>query len=192
MFFCLLDTIDGNQFAPFSGAFEPLFSRYFEALLPEFFNIFLREAMNKRLGFMDPNTQLQTFKDILLYSVLKKNMTIQEVVAMPENDDWTYSDGKQLVCSTIIVAMYKEGGMFGNIRINATEFTPKDLYQLNIYNTTFDRPEECKEADPHVPYCQIMGDYRMDLPGLSTINPYDHMNEKCPSVPYLYDRPSDC
>jgi hypothetical protein len=34
-----------------------------------------------------------------------------------------------------------------------------------------------------------MGKFRVDLPGYSTIKPYSHMNEKCPSVAPEFIRP---
>jgi hypothetical protein len=39
--------------------------------------------------------------------------------------------------------MFKAGGMFAGITLNGNEFTPKDLYQLDIWNATYERPEEC-------------------------------------------------
>jgi len=37
-----------------------------------------------------------------------------------------------------------------------------------------------------------MGTHRMELPGYNTIEPYAHMNENCPSLPPLYERPAGC
>lgn len=39
------------------------------------------------------------------------------------------------------------------VRLNAAEFTPKDVYQLDIFNKTYDRPMQCREADTYLPYC---------------------------------------
>ena len=43
------------------------------------------------------------------------------------------------------------------LEINAAEFTPKDVYQLNIFDTTFRKPDICYEADNHLQYCQLSG-----------------------------------
>lgn len=57
--------------------------------------------------------------------------------------------------------MFKASGMLGDVKINATEFSPKDVYQIDVYDTKIDRPQACKDADPDLPYCQLLGEYRM-------------------------------
>jgi len=52
---------------------------------------------------------------------------------------------------------------------------------LNVFDSNYTVPEKCLKNDPTLPYCQIMGTHRMDLPGYNTIKPYPHMNENCPS-----------
>ncbi|RYG51478.1 hypothetical protein EON66_10715 [archaeon] len=60
-------------------------------------------------------------------------------------------------------------------------------------NTTATRPAACSEADPDLPYCQIMGAYRMHLDNVNTMAPYAHMNERCAALPLDYTRtPADC
>ena len=43
--------------------------------------------------------------------------------------------------------------------INAQEFTPKDIVQLDIWDHDYKdkRPQICKDRDPELPYCQILG-----------------------------------
>jgi hypothetical protein len=43
--------------------------------------------------------------------------------------------------------------MLDGYNIQATEFTPKDVYMLDIFDIDRERPEDCKEADPHLKYC---------------------------------------
>mmetsp|Transcript_1036 Transcript_1036/g.1021 ORF Transcript_1036/g.1021 Transcript_1036/m.1021 type:complete len:127 (+) Transcript_1036:425-805(+) len=125
--------------------------------------------------------------------IYENDMTLPEVMAIPEQDEWEYENmGKSRVCSSLVVSLYKAAGIFGRLNIQATEFTPKDVYQLNIFENDQERPEKCVVADPHIPYCQLMGKYRIYLPGLNSVDPYDHMNEKCPSVPTEYFRPKGC
>ena len=96
---------------------------------------------------------------------------------------------------SFVVALYRAAGLFdGNLTINAQEFTVKDLYELDFYSTQSKllRPPQCQEADPHVPYCQLTGKHRIQLPTLSTVKPYSQMNERCPSIPPKYERPKDC
>jgi len=48
----------------------------------------------------------------------------------------------------------KAGGLFDDIEINATEFTPNDLYELDIFLTdSNNRAYDCTIADPNLPYC---------------------------------------
>ena len=54
------------------------------------------------------------------------------------------------------------------------------------------RPLACKEANPDLPYCQIMGKWQVPIFWYSSIPLYDHMNEKCPSLAPDFYRPSDC
>ena len=37
-----------------------------------------------------------------------------------------------------------------------------------------------------------MGKFKIDLPTYSSIDPYDHMNENCPSLGPDFVRPADC
>lgn len=111
---------------------------------------------------------------------------------MPEQDSWVYSDGPSMVCSSFVAAIWKAGGLYNGLTIQATEFTPRDVYQTNFFDLNYKKPEKCK--DTTLPYCQIMGKFRMDVTsdGYSTINPYNHMFEKCPSIPPLYLRTPKC
>jgi len=80
-------------------------------------------------------------------------------MAVPETDGWVYEgyepvDGQSYVCSAYVAALLREGGIFGDIEINATEFTPGDISDLNIFDDNGDdRPDVCIGADPKLPYC---------------------------------------
>lgn len=85
-------------------------------------------------------------------------MTLEDVMAMPEKDGWIYHgskprDGLSYVCSAYVIAVLKAAGVFDDLEINATEFTPRDLYAVNIYDLNFERPEICHKADPDQPFC---------------------------------------
>jgi hypothetical protein len=155
-------------------------------LLPSVIESFFLQAMNHRLETTGLN-----FKQVVAESE-KRGITMLELMAMPELDGWMYSDGYSYVCSCFVVGVYKAAGIFGDMEINAVEFTPKDVYQLNIFNDTAELPEKCKQADPGLPYCQILGKYRLDLNDYSTIEPYTHMNEHCASLAPDYIRPEGC
>lgn len=70
----------------------------------------------------------------------------------------------------------------------------KDAYSLNFFeNDTSHLPKWCNEGDTvELPFCQIRGKYRMELPEYNTMEPYAHMNERCPSMPPEYYRPEGC
>jgi hypothetical protein len=126
----------------------------------------------------------------------KRNLTLDQVMAQVEVEGWEYKgiepkDGKAYVCSAYVAAVYAAAGMFPG-PINGPEFTPKDVYTLNIFDLDFKRPDYCEKADPGLPYCMIIGKYRMTHPGYSTIAPYEHMAETCPTMPPDYFRPSNC
>ena len=67
----------------------------------------------------------------------------------------------------------------------------KDAYMLKFFESNSSRlPKWCKEGDNvELPFCQIRGKYRMELPEYNTLQPYPHMNEKCPSLPPDYSIP---
>lgn len=122
-------------------------------------------------------------------------MTFPQLMAMVEEEGWVYNDGVSYVCSSFVIALYKRAGLFVGINpdtIHATEFTPRDLYSLNFFDSNYTLPAPCKEADPDLPYCQIMGKHKMILPGYNTIEPYEHMNERCDSFPPDYIRNPGC
>ena len=123
-------------------------------------------------------------------------MNVSEVMAIVEQDGWKYigqyHDGESMVCSSFVAAVWKAAGLFGDNYINAVEWTPKDVYQVNFFNTTWERPQYCVDADPNVPWCQLLGKYRLEFPGFSTLEPYNNMNDKCPSLAPDFVRPDGC
>ena len=122
---------------------------------------------------------------------------MDQVMAIVEQDGWQYSgvqpgNTTSNVCSAFVAAIWKAAGIFGDLEINAAEFTPKDVYQLKIFDLDWKRPQACVDADPDSQFCQVLGKYRMTYPGYSTLEPYAHMNEACPSIAPDYIRPDGC
>ena len=75
---------------------------------------------------------------------------------MPEQDDWRYefhNGERAFSASEFIIAAYQQLGLFDGFEINASEFTPKDIYQLDIFDKNYEKPEDCAEADNHLHYC---------------------------------------
>ncbi|GAB4846147.1 hypothetical protein Ancab_025145 [Ancistrocladus abbreviatus] len=148
------------------------------------------EALNKRLG-----TEGLDIPEILVEAE-RRGSSFDQLLAVPEQDDWLYSDGKSASCIAYVLEIYKAAGLFDPIAssIQVTEFTIRDAYVLNFFEDNLTRlPKWCNDADDvKLPFCQIRGKYQMELPEYNTMDPYPHMNERCPSLPPNYYRPKDC
>ncbi|XP_071905386.1 uncharacterized protein [Coffea arabica] len=190
LIFSWIDTIEGNYPPPLDAHLVASVMTVWSQLQPTYAANLWNEALNKRLG-----TQGLGLPEILV-EVEKRGSSFAELLAIPERDNWTYIDGKSASCVAFVLEMYKEAGIFGELgnSIEVTEFTIKDAYSLNIFENDSSRlPQWCKDGDTvELPFCQIRGKYRMELPGYNTINPYPHMNERCPSMPPEYYRPEGC
>ena len=90
-----------------------------------------------------------------------------DAVSIPEDDEWRYEGGNfSMACSMFVTASYRRG--FGSHwpPLNATEFTPKDVYQLALYaDNTAPRftAASCPTlvSSPRGSYCQIVGDIKL-------------------------------
>ena len=61
----------------------------------------------------------------ILVEVEKHGSSFDELLTIPEQDNWLYSDGRSTSCVAFILEMYKEAGLFDPIAssIQVTEFT---------------------------------------------------------------------
>lgn len=158
-----------------------------ERVIPDVVSLIAGEALNLRMG-----TKGLTIPQLSAVAA-RKNMTFGDVLAMPEKNEYRYSDGPNFVCSAFVTEMWKAGGIFDDMEIVAAEFGPNDVYHLDIFekdNTPL--PEVCKVADPTLPYCQLTGKYLLELPKYNSIKPYAHMNERCSTMSPTYVRPEGC
>ncbi|KAK3027956.1 hypothetical protein RJ639_039423 [Escallonia herrerae] len=190
LIFSWIDTIDGNYPPPLDAHLVASVMTVWNQMQPAYAANMWNEALNKRLG-----TQGLSLPDILV-EVEKRGSSFDELLTIPEQDDWVYSDGKSTSCVAFVLEMYKEAGLFGSIAssIQVTEFTIRDAYSLKFFENNQSRlPTWCNSGDTvKLPFCQIRGKYRMELPGYNTMDPYPHMNERCPSLPPKYYRSNDC
>ena len=148
-------------------------------------------GLSKRLG-----KEGLTMSQIAIEAA-KKGISFEDLSVMPEQDDWIYDNGENIICSSFVVQMYREAGVFDglNVNFNAKEMQPKDVYLLDLFDREGwkdERPQICKDVDPDIPYCQVYGRYRLKLHGLGTVKPYNNMFEKCESVPPLYEITPGC
>lgn len=165
----------------------PIAFRAVELVAPAAVASFFNLAINKRLGSEYLNVaQIEV-------EAAKQNTTIPDLMAQVEVEGWWYPDGISYVCSSFVLAAYKHAGILGDLILQATEFTPRDVYTLNIFDRDYQRPQACIDADPTLPYCQILGKYRIDLgEEYGSIAPYDNMAENCPSIAPEFYRPQGC
>ena len=180
-----IDTARNNFPEYLSPEFLSVALATLEKYKPDITTRVMGEAINKRL-----NTRNLTISESILLAN-RKDISFGELISIPEKDNWIYSDGKSRVCDSLVVSILKGAGVFGNITtdIFATEFTPKDLYQLAIYQQKHTFPK-CLNNNPQ--FCQIMGNYLMYFPKINTIEPYQNMNQKCGSMAPGYSRKKTC
>jgi hypothetical protein len=188
MLFGWIDTESDNFPPPLSLEMVTTGFAILDALDPKIIGSFWGEALNKRLGTQGLNVSQ-------CYAVAQqRGITLGQLLTMVEQDSWVYSDGLSMVCDVYIVELWKAAGLFGNITdsIQGTEFTNWDAYSLNFFNASYVRPPQCVAADPDSQFCQLMGNYRMTLPGYNSVQPYPHMREHCGGLPTQYIRAPGC
>jgi hypothetical protein len=184
--FSWIDTVDKNfPFIVTHEVVEFLFS-IISYVAPDVSDKMLTEAINIRLG-----TQGLTLQQAIAEGA-RQGKSFEEILAEPEIEGNVYSDGYNYVCTAFVVAFWKHGGMFGDLEINPNEFSPRDIYTMDIFDKEFPRPQECIDDNPDLPYCQLMGKFVVDLDNYSTIPPYSNMNERCPSIGPDFIREEGC
>ncbi|KAJ8619881.1 hypothetical protein MRB53_028410 [Persea americana] len=190
MIFSWIDTVDKNYPPPLDAHLVASVMTMWSKIQPAYAANMWNEALNKRLG-----TQGLDLPEILVETEIR-GIPFDELLTIPEQDDWLYTDGYSTSCIAFVLEMYKKAGLFDPIAdsIQVTEFTIKDAYTLNFFEDNLTRlPGWCNEGDDvELPFCQIRGKYRMELPEYNTIHPYAHMNERCPSLPPKYYRSKNC
>ena len=143
-FFSAIDTPNDNLPTLFPAEFLPI---VFSLLPKELSDMLIGEALNNRLG-----TKGLSLSEIG-HEAARQGMTVNEVAAMPELDSYTYSDGKNMVCSNLVAGIWKAAGLFDGLEINAGEFTPFDLYRIKLFDSDLKVPPHCERADPGQPWC---------------------------------------
>ena len=157
-------------------------------------DIFFTEALNFHLFGEDKHYNISQ----IAAEAATRGQNVSEVMAIVEKDGWKYDgqyhDGLAYVCSSYVAALWKAAGMFDDLDINAAEWSPKDVYQVKFFDSDNKnkRPQQCKDADPNGEFCQLLGKYRMEFPNFNAYEPYNNMNEKCPSVAPDFYRPDKC
>lgn len=112
----------------------PVIFSVLERLIPFEAKLIAIEAFNKRL-----NTTNLTMEQVAA-TAAERNLTVQDLMAMVEIEGWEY-DGLRnystpaYVCSAYVAGAYEAAGLL--VDVQATEFTPKDVYSLKIFDSNF-------------------------------------------------------
>ena len=106
----------------------PIMFSVLERLDKKVSDLIYTDGLNIRLG-----TQGLTIPE-LVAKAADLNMTLQDIMTIPEQDGWNYAHGPVYVCSSFATAIWKAAGLF-DVNFQATEVTPHDIYRLNVLET---------------------------------------------------------
>ena len=158
----------------------------------------LGEGLNHRLNVTCTGTGMMACLSTVL---VQRNMTYAEATAIPENDSWRYDANAStgfrgnysMMCSAFVANAYKAAMGSFLPPFQSHEFTPKDVYQMQIFD---DSPSGHFNSDncpggliqsPTGSYCQLLGDFELRLNGYNSVRPYQGMNNHCASQWPNYD-----
>ena len=169
-----------------TNEFEEFFFSLLYKIYPPFFELLGKEGMNFRLNTTDLDMPQ------IIAEAARRGMTFEELMAIPEEEGLPYKEGVRYTCSCFVTAFWQHGGLFGDIKVLPNEFSPRDLYTLDVFDKNFQKPQECIDDNPNLPYCQVTGKFIIELDNYSTVKPYSHMNERCPSIGPDFIRVDGC
>jgi len=185
--FTLVDTEKDNAVEMFDYIFISILLSKSEPIFGKYFGAAFYEAWSHRLGSNQVLRIGQIWEELY-----QRKMTLGQLTAIPEKDGTRYSNGLNFVCSSFVIHLFRAGGLFEGLEINATEFTPRDVYELNFFSVGPEHvPKKCRKHAPRG-YCQVMGKMDFDLGKFNYIKPYSHMNERCSTKGPNFIRPKDC
>ena len=169
-----------------TNEFAELFFSVLYKVYPKAVDLFGIEALNFRINTTGLNLPQ------VVAEAARKGLNFEQLMAIPEKEGLPYKQGIAYTCSCFVIAFWEHGGLFGDIEVLPNEFTPRDLYTLDVYDKNFTRPQECIDDNPDLPYCQVTGKFIIELDNYSTVKPYSHMNERCPSIGPDFIREDGC
>ena len=183
-----IDTINNNYPDNFNSNLLYVILNFLENKLDLSVYKIFSQGLNKRL-----NTNYKKIKEIMVH-MLNRNIRFNELLTVPESDKWNYTNnnktGKSFVCDVFVLNYLREAGLFNNLSLELSEFTPKDLYQLKIFNNSWTKNHNCLDNKEYI--CQIYGRFNIELNNFNSIEPYNKMNENCSSKAPEYIRENKC
>jgi hypothetical protein len=133
-FFAGIDQANLAFTMPFNEAALPIFLRLFEKYaqspnIPE-----LVEALAKRYeqAYLTSKKEVgilhkpESVEEAIIFAATELNMTLQELIAIPEQDNWVYEcheGGHGYTSAEFVIAAYQRLGLFDEYELNASEFT---------------------------------------------------------------------
>mmetsp|Transcript_17737 Transcript_17737/g.26571 ORF Transcript_17737/g.26571 Transcript_17737/m.26571 type:complete len:583 (+) Transcript_17737:136-1884(+) len=198
MFWGWIDFPEKNFPYPLTSETFSIIPSWFEMLgLSSLSKLFFTRAMNARLKTTGLNI-LEIYKE-----AASRNMSPGELFATEERDDYVYEQqanngstvtAQSMVCDVFVCEAWKAGGLFGDLAdsFNCTEATNWDIYTLNIFDSS-NRPQECRDADPNLEFCQLMGKFQLEIPFYNSRAPAPHMYASCPRGDWPdFNKPIGC
>ena len=178
------------------------------------------EGLNKRLGLVGDAACVGNSSYHCIATVLSnRNLTFPQATAVPEQDDWRYDASPGLprgnvsmMCSAFVANALKVALGVNWPVLNSHEFTPKDVYQLAIYdgnnnnnnNNNNNGSSAARFNERNCPggiltdaggrgvYCQLLGPYVLPLNDYNSVPVTEHMNERCAAQWPDYDTERPC
>jgi len=191
--YCFMDTAD-----PFANLPQPIDEAVFSWVIEGLDRIFgsngmvnmqqiFGDGLNKRLGLNCSDL------DCVSVYLNKINSTMAVATAIPEQDSWRYFGNTSMTCSMFAFQVWKHGFNMASPwgESNGNEQTPKDNYQMQIFDPAHFTSDNCPTGlmtTPAGTYCQMMGPYEMPLNDYNTIAMYPGINNNCPSQWPEYQR----
>ncbi|KAK2631532.1 hypothetical protein EUGRSUZ_L02785 [Eucalyptus grandis] len=117
--FSWIDTIDANYPPPLDAHVVASVMIVWNQMQLAYAANMWNEALNKQLG-----TEGLDLPDLIVEREMR-GPSFAELLTIPEQDDWVYSDGKSASCVAFVLEIYKAAGLFDPISssIQVTKFT---------------------------------------------------------------------
>jgi len=191
-----VDFESDNYPYPLTWQLHELLPGLLSKISPAIADLLWNQAFNFRL-------QTQGLNAAELYEqAYSKGLTFGELVSLPEQDNWMYVQqnngnqtvkGRSMVCDVFVCEAWKAGGLFGSTPFSCSEATNWDIYTLNVFDPSYVIPPQCAAADPDLPFCQLLGKYRLSLPFYNTRSVFPNSFNSCPrGQPPDWSKPVGC
>jgi len=193
-----VDFKEDNYPYPLTSTLHYLLPVWIEKLgLKSVSSLLWTRAFNNRLGTKDLGA-LEAYEE-----AASRNMSSSDLMSMEEKDSFLYLQkhnngskvlGRSMVCDVFVCEMWRAGGLFGDLsnEFDCTEATNWDIYTLTMFDVS-KRPQQCKDADPELDFCQLAGKYQLSLPHYNSRKPVKGMWSDCPRGEWPdFNKPVGC